>query len=98
MKAGEGNTLGINLIYFDKNGGVRKARGGNTTYNQSPIERNFDEIDIILANQDIKKSLIEEIKDLYNQVTKHLKMKGRNLKTMICAMYFIASRKSGLII
>ena len=96
MKAGEGNNLGINLIYFDKNGGARKARGGNATYNQSPIERNFDEIDKILGNQDIKKSLIEETKDIYNQVTKHLKMKGRNLKTMICAMYFIASRKSGL--
>lgn len=96
MKAGEGNNLGINLIIYDKNGGARKARGGNGAYNQSPIERNFDEIDKILGNQDIKKSLIEETKDIYNQVTKHLKMKGRNLKTMICAMYFIASRRSGL--
>ena len=96
MKAGEGNNLGSNLIYFDRNGGARKARGGNGAYNQSPIERNFEEIDKILGNKEITKALIEETKDIYNQVTKVLKMKGRNLKTMICAMYFIASRKKGL--
>ena len=96
MKAGEGNNLGSNLIYYDKNGGARKARGGNGAYNQSPIERNFEEIDKILGNKEITKALIEETKEIYNQVTKVLKMKGRNLKTMICAMYFIASRKKGL--
>ena len=95
MKAREGNNLGSNLIYFDRNGGARKARGGNGAYNQSPIERNFEEIDKILGNKEITKALIEETKDIYNQVTKVLKMKGRNLKTMICAMYFIASRKKG---
>ena len=96
MKAGEGNNLGSNLIYYDENGGARKARGGNGAYNQSPIERNFEEIDKILGNKEITKALIEETKEIYNQVTKVLKMKGRNLKTMICAMYFIASRKKGL--
>ena len=60
------------------------------------MERNFDEIEKILNNQDIKKSIIEDTKDIYNQVTKVLKMKGRNLKTMICAMYFIASRNANL--
>ena len=94
MKAGEG--VGSNLIIYDKNGQARRARGGNATYNQTPIERNFEEIEKILGNQDIKKSLIEDTKDIYNQVTKVLKMKGRNLKTMICAMYFIASRKANL--
>ena len=84
MKAGEG--VGSNLIIYDKNGQARRARGGNATYNQTPIERNFEEIEKILGNQDIKKSLIEDTKD----------MKGRNLKTMICAMYFIASRKANL--
>ena len=94
MKAGEG--IGSNLIIYDRNGQARRARGGNATYNQTPIERNFEEIEKILGNKDIKKSLIEDTKDIYNQVTKVLKMKGRNLKTMICAMYFIASRKANL--
>ena len=96
MKAGEGSNLGSNLVLYDKNGNGRRTRGGNGVYNQTPIERNFEEIEKILGNQDIKKSIIEETKDIYNQVTKVLKMKGRNLKTMICAMYFIASRKSNL--
>ena len=96
MKAGEGSNLGSNLVIYDKNGQGRRAKGGNGAYNQTPIERNFEEIEKILGNQDIKKSIIEETKDIYNQVTKVLKMKGRNLKTMICAMYFIASRKSNL--
>ena len=96
MKAGEGSNLGSNLILFDKNGHGRKARGGNGAYNQTPIERNFEEIEKILGNQDVKKSIIEETKDIYNQVTKVLKMKGRNLKCMICAMYFIASRNANL--
>ena len=94
MKAGEG--IGSNLIIYDRNGQARRARGGNATYNQTPIERNFEEIEKILGNKDIKKSLIEDTKEIYNQVTKVLKMKGRNLKTMICAMYFIASRKANL--
>lgn len=96
MKAGEGSNLGSNLVIYDKNGQGRRVKGGNGVYNQTPIERNFEEIEKILGNQDIKKSIIEETKDIYNQVTKVLKMKGRNLKTMICAMYFIASRKSNL--
>ena len=94
MKAGEG--MGSNLIIYDKNGQARRPRGSNATYNQTPIERNFEEIDKILGNKDIKKSLIEDTKDIYNQVTKVKKMKGRNLKTMICAMYFIASRNANL--
>lgn len=96
MKAGEGSNLGSSLVLYDKNGHAKKARGGNGTYNQTPMERNFDEIEKILNNQDIKKSIIEDTKDIYNQVTKVLKMKGRNLKTMICAMYFIASRNANL--
>ena len=55
MKAREGNNLGSNLIYFDRNGGAWKARGGNGAYNQSPIERNFEEIDKILGNKEITK-------------------------------------------
>ena len=94
MKAGEG--VGSNLIIYDKNGHPKKERRVNAAYNQSPIERNFKEIERILENQDIKKSLVEDTKDIYDQVTKVLKMKGRNLKTMICAMYFIASRKANL--
>ena len=72
MKAGEGSNLGSNLVLYDKNGHGRRARGGNGVYNQTPIERNFEEIEKILGNQDIKKSIIEETKDIYNQVTKVL--------------------------
>ena len=96
MKAGEGNNLGTSSVFYDKNGHARKARTGNGTYSQTPIERNFDEIDKFLGNQGIKKSLIEETKNICDQVTKVLKMKGRNFNTMICAMYFIASRKLGM--
>ena len=96
MKAGEENNLGTNSIVYDKNGYARKTRMGNGAYTQTPIERNFEEIEKFLGNQGIKKSLIEETKSIYDQVTKVLKMKGRNLNTMICAMYFIASRKLGM--
>ncbi len=64
MKAGEGSNLGSNLVLYDKNGHGRRARGGNGVYNQTPIERNFEEIEKILGNQDIKKSIIEETKDI----------------------------------
>ena len=72
-----------NLTIYDRNGQARRVRGGNDTYNQTPIERDFEEIEKIIDNKDIKKLLIKVIKDIYNKVTKVLKMKGRNLKIMI---------------
>ena len=69
MKSGERYNLGSNLIYYDRNGVARKAKVGNGAY-QSPIKRNFEEIDKILGNKEISKALIGETKDIYNQVTK----------------------------
>ena len=96
MKATEGNNLGSNIVIKDKNGYMKKMRGVNNTYNQSPIDRGFDEIDKYLGNKEISKILIEETKEIYSLVTKVKKMKGRNLKCMILAMYFCASKKNGL--
>lgn len=92
MKAGEGYSLGSNLIKIDKDGNTIKAKSGGGSYSQSPTERNYAEINNLLGNKDIKGTIIEETKMIYDQVTKELKMKGRNFKAMICAMYFIASR------
>ena len=92
MKAGEGYSLGSSLIKIDKDGNAIKAKSGGGSYSQSPAERNYAEINNLLGNKDIKGTIIEETKMIYDQVTKELKMKGRNFKAMICAMYFIASR------
>ena len=93
MKAGEGNNLGSNLIKINKDGNAIRAKSGGGSYNQSPTERNYEEINRILGNKDVAKSVIEGTKEIYNQVIKELKMKGRNFKAMVCAMYFIASKK-----
>ena len=93
MKAGEGANLGSNLIKMSKDGSATKAKTGGGSFNQSPIERNYEEITKILSNKDVSKNVIEETKNIYGQVIKELKMKGRNFRAMICAMYFIASRK-----
>jgi len=90
MKAGEGYNLGSSLIKLDKDGNPIKTKSGGG--NQSPIERNYGEINNILSNKEVKPAIIEETKIIYSQVIKELKMKGRNFKAMICAMYFIASR------
>ena len=93
MKAGEGGNLGSNLVKITKDGNAIKAKTGGGGYNQSPIERNYEEITKMLGNKDVLKEVIEETKSIYGQVIKVLKMKGRNFRAMICAMYFIASRK-----
>jgi transcription initiation factor TFIIIB Brf1 subunit/transcription initiation factor TFIIB len=93
IKASEGNNLGNNLIIFDKNGLPQKIKSTGT-HHQTQLERNFEEIDKILGNKEISTSLREETKEIYQEVTKQsLKMKGRNFKHMVCAMYFIACRK-----
>ena len=92
MKAGEGSNLGSSLIKIDKDGNAIRTKSGGSSYNQSPIERNYQEINNILGNKEIKGTIIEETKMIYSQVIKELRMKGRNFKAMICAMYFIASR------
>ena len=68
MKAEEENYLGSTLVTIDKNGRARKTRRVNGAYKQSPLERNFEEIDKKISNQDIKKSLIKETKKIYNQI------------------------------
>ena len=93
MKATEGNNLGSNIVIKDKNGYMKKMLGVNNTYNQSPIDRGFDEIDKYLGNKEISKILIEETKEIYSLVTKVKKMKGRNLKCMILVCIFVLVKK-----
>ena len=95
MKATEFNNLGSTQVIRDKNGYMKKIRGVNSSYNQSPIDRGFDEIDKVLGEKGISKNLIEETKEIYSLVTKVKKMKGRNLKCMILAMYFCSSKNLG---
>ena len=59
MKAGEGNNLGSNLIKINKDGNAIRAKSGGGSYNQSPTERNYEEINRILGNKDVAKSVIE---------------------------------------
>ena len=96
MKAGEGGNLGSNLIIKDKDGNAIRAKSGGGAYNQSPTERNYEEISKILGNQDVSKNIIEETRMIYSQVIKGLKMKGRNFKAIVCAMYYIASRRKNI--
>ena len=49
MKAGEGYNLGSSLVKMDKDGNAIKAKSGGSSYNQSPIERNYQEINNILG-------------------------------------------------
>ena len=96
LKATDGNNLGTNIVLNDKNGNMRKMRGVNNTYNQSPLERGFDEINKFLDNKNISKAIVEDTKDIFDQVPKLKNMKGRNLKSMILAMYYCASKNSGV--
>ena len=95
MKATEFNNLGSTQVIRDKNGYMKKIRGVNNSFNQSPIDRGFEEIDKVLGEKGIAKKLIEETKEIYTLVTKVKKMKGRNLKCMILAMYFCSSKNLG---
>ena len=96
MKAGEGGNLGSNLVKKDKDGIAVRAKSGGGSYNQSPTERNYEEISKILGNQDVSKVIIEETRMIYSQVIKGLKMKGRNFKAIVCAMYYIASKRKNI--
>jgi len=96
MKATEFNNLGSTQVIRDKNGYMKKIRGVNNSYNQSPLDRGFEEIDKVLGEKGISKNLIEETKEIYSLVTKVKKMKGRNLKCMILAMYFCSSKNLGV--
>ena len=96
LKASEGNNLGTNMVLNDKNGNMKKMRGLNNPYCQSPLDRGFEEIDKLLSNMGVAKSVIEDTKEIFDQVTKMKKMKGRNLKCMILAMYYCASKNCGV--
>ena len=96
MKAGEGGNLGSNLVKRGRDGNEVRAKSGGGSYNQSPTERNYEEISKILGNKDVSKIMIEETRMIYSQVIKGLNMKGRNFKTIVCAMYYIASKRKNL--
>jgi transcription initiation factor TFIIB len=96
MKAGEGGNLGSNLVKRDKDGNAVRAKSGGGSYNQSPTERNYEEISKILGNQGVSTLIIEETKMIYSQIIKGLNMKGRNFKAVVCAMYYIASKRKNI--
>ena len=86
-KEGKGNNLGTNSI---KKNTIRAKFGGGL-YNKTLTERNYEKIDRILSEQDVRKIVIEESKNIYYQVVKKLKINGRNFKDKVLAMYYIAS-------
>ena len=96
LKATDRNNLGTNIVVNDKNGIMTKIRGVNNTYNQSPTDRGFEEINKLLEHKGIARSIIEDTKEIFDQVTKVKKMKGRNLRCMILAMYYCASKNAGV--
>ena len=85
--AGKGNNLGTNSI---KKNTIRAKFGGGL-YNKTLTERNYEKIERILSEQDVRKIVIEESKNIYYQVAKKLKINGRNFKDKVLAMYYIAS-------
>ena len=93
MKAGEGNNLGSNLIKINKDGNAVRAKYSEGLYNQTSTKRNYEEINKILSNKDITKLVIEETINIYDQVIKKLKIKRRKFKALVCAMYYISSKK-----
>ena len=70
-KEGKGNNLGTNSI---KKNTIRAKFGGGL-YNKTLTERNYEKIDRILSEQDVRKIVIEESKNIYYQVAKKLKIK-----------------------
>ena len=87
------DTLGTNIVF--QSGNFQKLRT-NTINCKTSKERGFEEISNFLGGKEIPQMMIEETKKIYDEVTKDKKMKGRNMKYVIAAMYFIACRTNGL--
>ena len=84
-----GNEQGTNLI-IRENGETRYIRGYSK---YGKIERNFWKIENLLSSVGISKNIIEEVKILYDKVSKNMNMQGRNINHIIIGIYYYAIRK-----
>lgn len=89
-----GSSLGSNLVTSVRGGG-QKLITNRGTPEISTTERGLAEITSILSNIGVNESLIKEAKDIFEAVSKTKNMKGRNIKNLVGAIYFIASRRKG---
>ena len=87
------DTLGTNITFQSNN--LQKLRT-NTINCKTPRERGFEEISNFLGGKGISTIMIEKTREIYDEVTKDKKMKGRNMKYVIAAMYFRACRSMGM--
>ena len=84
-----GNEQGTNLIIIGK-GKTRIIRGSSKC---GKIEKNFLKIQKLLSSVGISKNIIEEVKILYDKVSKNMNMQGRNINHIIIGIYYYAIRK-----
>jgi transcription initiation factor TFIIB len=84
-----GNEQGTNLL-IRENGETRYIRGYSK---YGKIERNFWKIENLLSSVGISKNIIEEVKILYDKVSKNMNMQGRNINHIIIGIYHYAIRK-----
>ena len=85
-----GNECGTNLIIRDKG----KTNFYKDYSNNSKIYRNFMRIDRFLSSHNIHRILIEEVKTLYEKISKnYVTMQGRNLSHVFIGLYYYACRK-----
>ena len=84
-----GNEQGANLIIIGK-GKTRIIRGSSKC---GKIEKNFLKIQKLLSSVGISKNIIEEVKILYDKVSKNMNMQGRNINHIIIGIYYYAIRK-----
>ena len=84
-----GNEQGTNLIIIGK-GKTRIIRGSSKC---GKIEKNFLKIEKLLSSVGISKNIIEEVKILYDKVSKNMNMQGRNINHIIIGIYYYAIRK-----
>lgn len=94
MRASDGGCLGTNMVISSRGGAKMKSASSLSV--KTSTERGLEEIQKVLTQIQVEQAMIDETRNLFEQVSKKKKMKGRNLKCMIGAIYFIACRLKNL--
>lgn len=88
------DTLGTNVLITTQKGKKIFQNGVNNSKSMS--ERGFEEITHFLETKGITKMMIEQTKEIYDELIRVKPLKGRNLKYIITALYFRACRTCGM--
>lgn len=84
-----GNELGTDLLIVQN--GKKKIIKTYSKHNK--IQRNYSKIQKFLSQATENQLIIEITKELYDQVSKNMKMQGRNIKLIIMSLLYYAYRK-----